>query len=103
MEINNALQEIDDLINSEVHMNQNFKSYLKRKFSENGVISHKEFELIEKTIRLFLISLINTEIRLLWKQIETGENSHDSDKYEAEINSAKNDLETELLVPHYKI
>lgn len=97
MTINNAIQEIDDLINSEVYNNENFKTYLKRKFSKSGAISQKEFEMIEKTVILFLRSLSKSEIHLLWKQIVTREKLQYSDKSKLEINSAINDLETELL------
>ena len=102
MEIETALREIDDLLNSEVYKDQNLKLYLKRKFSENGSIYQEEFELIEKMVKLFVKSLSINENRSLWKQIKTGEIIQDSERYEVEINSAINELENELLDMYIK-
>ena len=102
MEISIALNEIDDLLNSEVYKDQNLKLYLKKKNSENGSIYQEEFELIEKMVKLFLKSLSIKEIRSLWNQLESREIMQDSERYEVEINSATNELESELLDMYIK-
>jgi len=102
MEISIALNEIDDLLNSEVYKDQNLKLYLKKKNSENGSIYQEEFELIEKMVKLFLKSLSIKEIRSLWNQLESREIMQDSERYEVEINFATNELESELLDMYIK-
>lgn len=97
MDIQTALLEIDGLVSSENYKNENLKLYLIRKFKVEGTISHKEFELIEKIIILFINSLTEMDIRLLWEQTESGQTSIKSDDHEFEIISQKSDLESELL------
>ena len=97
MEIYTAIQEIGDLVASEVYKGQNFQSYLKRKFSEKGSISQTEFDLIERLVKLFLQSLTDNEIYDLWKKTETGSESIYFNKFEPEINSTKSELGNELI------
>ncbi len=97
VDINTALLEIDGLVSVENYKNENLKLCLTRKLNIDGTILHSEFELIEKIIRLFINSLTESEIRMLWEQTETGQNAKKLDNHELEIISAINDLETELL------
>lgn len=97
MNTSTALQEIDDLINSEKYKNLNLKSYLKKEFSEKGSITQNEFELIEKSVKLFLQSIKDSEIIGLWKNNNDERKLIDFNKYEPEINCTKNELETELI------
>ena len=97
MEIYTAIQEIGNLVASEVYKGQNFQSYLKSKFSEKGSISQTEFDLIERLVKLFLQSLTDTEIYDLWKKTESGSESIDFNKFAPEINSTKSELGNELI------
>ena len=97
MDIQSALLEIDGLVSSENYKNENFQLFLVRKFKEDGKILYQEFEMVEKIIKLFIDSLTEVDIRLLWEQTKSGQNSLESGGHEVEIISLRNDLEAELL------